>query len=83
MSARRLRLAAALLTLALLLAACGSGDWALQYIAESKGYWTDEGVDVRYVRGQGGSGTLPLAASGTWPRSQPRRSCWARPTTCR
>jgi NitT/TauT family transport system substrate-binding protein len=41
-----------------------SGDWALQYIAESKGYWAEENVDVRYVRGQGGSGTLPLVASG-------------------
>jgi NitT/TauT family transport system substrate-binding protein len=89
MSARRLRLAAALVALAFVAAACGSddepstdaagnqltpidfafewtcsGDWALQYIAEAKGYWAEEGVDVRYVRGQGGSGTLPLVASG-------------------
>jgi NitT/TauT family transport system substrate-binding protein len=41
-----------------------SGDWALQYIAEKQGYWDQAGVDVRYVRGQGGSGTLPLVASG-------------------
>jgi NitT/TauT family transport system substrate-binding protein len=42
---------------------CG-GDWVLAYLAQEKGYFTDENLDVRYVRGEGGSGTLPLVASG-------------------
>lgn len=41
-----------------------SGDWVLQFIGEENGYFEEENIDVRAVRGQGGSGTLPLVASG-------------------
>lgn len=41
-----------------------SGDWVLQFLGEEQGYFDAENVDVRAVRGQGGSGTLPLVASG-------------------
>jgi NitT/TauT family transport system substrate-binding protein len=40
------------------------GDWALAYIAEAQGYFTQENIKVEHVRGQGGSAVLPLVASG-------------------
>jgi len=40
------------------------GDWALAFVAEQQGYFADEHVSVKYVRGQGGSAVLPLVATG-------------------
>jgi ABC-type nitrate/sulfonate/bicarbonate transport system substrate-binding protein len=41
-----------------------SGDWAVVYAGEQQGIFADNGIDLTYTRGQGGSSTTPLVAAG-------------------
>ena len=40
------------------------GNWPIMYIADEKGYLAEENLEVNYVRGQGGSATVPLVGAG-------------------
>jgi ABC-type nitrate/sulfonate/bicarbonate transport system substrate-binding protein len=42
------------------------GNWAIAYLGEEQGYFADEGVDLSFERGQGGSTTTPLVAQGEY-----------------
>ncbi|MFJ8600217.1 ABC transporter substrate-binding protein [Streptomyces shenzhenensis] len=44
---------------------CG-GDWAVGYVGEQQGYFAQEKLKVGFTRGQGGSATTPLVASGKY-----------------
>lgn len=41
-----------------------SGDWAVVYTGQEQGIFADHDIDLTYTRGQGGSSTTPLVASG-------------------
>lgn len=41
-----------------------SGDWSVVYAGLEEGIFEDNGIDLSYDRGQGGSDTVPLVAAG-------------------
>jgi NitT/TauT family transport system substrate-binding protein len=40
------------------------GDWVPMFLANERGWFAEKGLKVNHVRGQGGSATTPLVASG-------------------
>jgi NitT/TauT family transport system substrate-binding protein len=42
------------------------GNWAIAYLGQERGLFADQGVDLTFERGQGGSTTTPLVAQGEY-----------------
>ncbi|SDG26803.1 ABC transporter substrate-binding protein [Klenkia brasiliensis] len=42
------------------------GNWAIAYLGQDQGYFADQGIDLSFERGQGGSTTTPLVAQGEY-----------------
>ena len=42
------------------------GNWAIAYLGQEQGLFEEEGVDLSFERGQGGSTTTPLVAQGEY-----------------
>jgi len=42
------------------------GNWAIAYLGQDQGLFADQGIDLTFERGQGGSTTTPLVAQGEY-----------------